>query len=158
MKKSLTLGLLICAIAYSYWEYSTGPSVSAAISGDEKAYSEERPPAPNKRYPPVEDVYEQRLSDVQVAGVGRVVKLLPDDNQGSRHQKFIVKLGSGITVLVAHNIDLAKRLNSLDVNDTLEFFGEYEWNDRGGVVHWTHHDPSGRHIDGWLKHRGVIYK
>ncbi|WP_188151398.1 DUF3465 domain-containing protein [Teredinibacter waterburyi] len=158
MRKSVALGLIVCAVAYSYWNYRTLPSESIPTSGGEVGHAEEISSQFDNLYSSVEEAYEKRLSDVQVIGVGRVVKLLPDDNKGSRHQKFILKLSSGITVLVAHNIDLAKRLNLLKVNDTLEFFGEYEWNDRGGVVHWTHHDPSARHIDGWLKHDGVVYK
>jgi hypothetical protein len=40
----------------------------------------------------------------------------------------------------------------------VEFFGEYEWNAKGGVVHWTHHDPQGLHENGWLKHQGRLYQ
>ena len=87
-----------------------------------------------------------------------MIKILADDNKGSRHQKFIVKLASGQTVLIAHNIDLARRINSINIGDSIEFYGEYEWNAKGGIVHWTHHDPAGRHKDGWLKHNGVLYK
>lgn len=106
----------------------------------------------------IEAAYESRQSDVQVEGVGRVVKVLPDDTKGSRHQKFILELGSGRTVLVAHNIDLAPRIPGLREGDQVGFYGEYEWNERGGVVHWTHHDPQGRHADGWLKHDGKLYQ
>lgn len=101
--------------------------------------------------------YQSKVSKVQVRGVGTVVKVLSDDNSGSRHQKFILKLASGHTVLVAHNIDLASRVASIKNNDTVEFYGEYEWNAKGGVVHWTHHDPAGKHQGGWLKHNGKLY-
>ena len=36
--------------------------------------------------------------------------------------------------------------------------GEYEWNARGGVVHWTDRDPSGRGPGGWLEHQGRRYQ
>jgi hypothetical protein len=106
----------------------------------------------------ISSAYETRTSNVQVRNTGIVVKVLPDDNKGSRHQKFILKLPSGQTVLIAHNIDLAPKINSINTGDSIEFYGEYEWNAKGGVVHWTHHDPAGRHEDGWLKHNGVVYK
>ncbi|MBA4502217.1 DUF3465 domain-containing protein [Marinobacterium marinum] len=103
-------------------------------------------------------LYENRLSDVQVRGVGVVERVLPDDLEGSRHQKFILRLQSGQTLLVAHNIDLAPRLTGLEKGDQVSFNGEYEWTRHGGVVHWTHHDPAGRHEHGWLKHRGRTYQ
>lgn len=106
----------------------------------------------------LELAYESRQSDVQVKGSGTVIRVLQDDNIGSRHQKFIVKLSSGQTVLISHNIDLAARINSLAKGDRVQFFGEYEWNNKGGVVHWTHHDPKGRHVGGWLKHNGKTYQ
>lgn len=102
--------------------------------------------------------YQNRRSDVQIRGQGEVVRILPDDNDGSRHQRFILRTGNGQTVLIAHNIDLAPRVQNLKVGDQVEFYGEYEWNDRGGVIHWTHHDPQGRHVGGWLKHKGRIYE
>jgi hypothetical protein len=86
------------------------------------------------------------------------VRILPDDNDGSRHQRFILELDSGQALLIAHNIDLAPRINDLDKGDTVAFYGEYEWNSKGGVIHWTHNDPNYRHIDGWLKHRGRTYQ
>ncbi|MGF1719496.1 DUF3465 domain-containing protein [Vibrio kyushuensis] len=102
--------------------------------------------------------YEINQSDLQVQGSGDVIRLLPDDNEGSRHQKFILKLNSGQTILVAHNIDLAPKIKNLRRGDTVKFFGEYEWNNKGGVIHWTHRDPNGRHAHGWLKHNGRTYQ
>lgn len=102
--------------------------------------------------------FERQQSNIQVAGEGVVLKTLPDDNKGSRHQRFILKLSSGQTLLVAHNIDLADKIRGLKKGDTVGFYGEYEWSQQGGVIHWTHHDPQGRHADGWLKHQGRIYQ
>ena len=102
--------------------------------------------------------YERKLSNVQVQSVGRVKAILRDDNDGSRHQKFILALDNGLTVLVAHNIDLAPRVDNLHKGDTVEFFGEYEYSNQGGVIHWTHRDPNHRHENGWLKHDGQKYQ
>lgn len=94
----------------------------------------------------------------QVRGSGTVVRILSDDNDGSRHQRFILRLGSGRTLLVAHNIDLAPRVSGIREGDTVEFYGEFAYNAKGGVIHWTHHDPQERHPDGWLRHRGRKYQ
>ncbi len=104
------------------------------------------------------EAFERKQSDVQIQGEGEVVSILSDDNEGSRHQRFILGFGSGQTVLVAHNIDLAPRIDAIRKGDLIEFYGEYEWNSKGGVIHWTHHDPRGNHVDGWLKHEGKTYK
>ncbi|WP_187380217.1 DUF3465 domain-containing protein [Vibrio mimicus] len=106
----------------------------------------------------LQQAYKSQQSDLQVQGLGQVVKVLPDDNDGSKHQKFILKLNSGQTLLVAHNIDLAPRIPNLKVGDSVEFYGEYEWNKKGGVLHWTHKDPQNRHAHGWLKHSGLVYE
>ncbi|GGB89258.1 hypothetical protein GCM10011352_14050 [Marinobacterium zhoushanense] len=106
----------------------------------------------------IADAYDKQQSDIQVSGAGVVIRILPDDNDGSRHQRFILRLASGQTLLIAHNIDLAPRIDALREGDRVEFYGEYEWNAKGGVVHWTHHDPAGRHLSGWLKHDGEIYQ
>jgi hypothetical protein len=106
----------------------------------------------------IEQAIEQRRSDVQLTVVGTVKKILNDDNEGSRHQRILVELPSGHTVLVAHNIDLAARVPDLQPGDAIELHGEYVWNDRGGVMHWTHHDPAGRHAAGWIKHGNRTYQ
>ena len=108
--------------------------------------------------PLIQPAYSQKQTDLVIEGEGQVIKLLPDDNHGSRHQRFIIRLPSGQTLLVAHNIDLASKIDPLSVGDVIDFRGEYEWNAKGGTVHWTHHDPAGRHIGGWLKHGGQTYQ
>lgn len=106
----------------------------------------------------INKAYQVKQSDIQVQGVGKIIKVLKDDTQGSRHQRFLVKLPSNLTILIAHNIDLSNKIENIKVGDTIEFYGEYEWNNKGGVVHWTHHDPRKKHEDGWLKYQGIIYQ
>lgn len=102
--------------------------------------------------------FKTRTSNVKVEGEGVVTRTLKDDLAGSRHQRFVVRLASGQTILIAHNIDIAPRVNGLRKGDSLRFNGEYIWNKDGGMVHWTHHDPEGRHAAGWLKHNGRTYQ
>lgn len=102
--------------------------------------------------------FANRLGNQQLEGQGTVIETLADDTNGSRHQRFIVRLESGHTLLVSHNIDLAPRIDALRTGDTVAFYGEYEWNPKGGVIHWTHHDPQGRHPAGWIRHGGRSYQ
>ena len=106
------------------------------------------------------EAYKNKQSNVWVEGSAEVIKLLKDDTYGSQHQRFLVKLSARDkqTLLFAHNIDLAPRINSLQVGDTITFKGEYEYNPKGGIVHWTHHDPDGSLPGGWIKHQGKVYE
>ena len=114
--------------------------------------------APGRLDTTVERLYEARRSGVVLEGRGIIERVLPDDVDGSRHQRLILRLASGHTLLVSHNIDLAPRVPDVEPWDRLSFRGQYEWNDRGGVVHWTHHDPQGRRPGGWLRHAGKTYR
>ncbi|MBU2864399.1 DUF3465 domain-containing protein [Reinekea forsetii] len=105
----------------------------------------------------LQNAYDNKTSGLQVEGSGEVTQLLADDTEGDKHQRFIVTLDSGQTLLVAHNIDIAPRIDVIATGNRIEFYGVYEWNDEGGVVHWTHRDPNQKHVDGWLKYKGVKY-
>ena len=143
MNKLITIFVLLVG-AYIGWGQFNQSDDSAAFT--------------NQNDTVLSDAFSERLSGVQAEGNGTVIKILSDDNEGSRHQRFILKLQSGQTLLIAHNIDLAPRLSNLREGDTVAFNGEYEWNSKGGVIHWTHHDPNGYHEAGWLKHNGQIYQ
>jgi hypothetical protein len=106
----------------------------------------------------LQQAYQSQQSNVQVQGVGYVIKVLSDDTKGSQHQRFIVKLNSKQTLLIAHNIDLAPRIPNLKKGDKIQFYGEYEYNKQGGIVHWTHKAMQGNHVHGWLKRNRVIYQ
>ena len=103
-----------------------------------------------------EDAYRNRLSGVMVTAEGPVIRLLADDNDGSRHQRFIIRLKSGQTLLVAHNIDLSMRVPAQE-NVMVRLHGQYEWSDKGGTVHWTHRDPQQKHESGWIEINGRRY-
>ncbi len=146
MKKFLIVLIFLAAAVFIYDEsqkVETSPPLTPTIFVDPTDMS--RP----------DDLW---LPGQQVQGRGMVLRILPDDNEGSRHQRFILELPSGRTVLVAHNIDLAPRIPALQTGDTVGFYGEFETNDRGGVIHWTHHDPQNRHPHGWLEHNGSRYE
>lgn len=116
------------------------------------------PPQPPPTSGVIEQAFRNHSSGLPVTETGMVSKILADDNDGSRHQRFIVRLASGHTILIAHNIDIAPRVAGLREGDQIAFSGSYEWNEKGGVVHWTHHDPSGRHAAGYVFHNGLNYQ
>ena len=144
MKRIHIAAVVVCASICAGWGStvrSSGYNVGAA--GDDSQ---------------IRRAFKNRTSNVQVEGEGEVTRILADDLSGSRHQRFIVSLASGQTLLIAHNIDIAPRVAGLQTGDSVRFYGEYVWNQEGGKVHWTHHDPKGRHVAGWLKHKGLTYQ
>lgn len=104
-----------------------------------------------------EAAFATQRSGVWLEAEGEVTRILSDDNEGARHQRFVLELDGGHSVMIAHNIDLAERV-PLARNDRIRLRGRYEWNDRGGVIHWTHHDPDGRGPGGWVELAGETYR
>ena len=144
--KRLLLIIVVAIAAYAgYIQYCPGLSEASAAET-------------NRNDSVLANAFSNHLSNVRVQGEGVVTKILPDDNDGSRHQRFIIRLRSGQTILIAHNIDLAPRIPGLSEGDAVSFNGEYIWNSKGGTVHWTHRDPSRRHLTGWLKHNGQTFQ
>jgi len=101
---------------------------------------------------------ERHRSKVWGQAAGTVVRLLEDDRKGIPHQRFVLQVESGTTVLIEYNIDLAPRIDPLVVGDSVIVRGEYLWNDEGGLIHWVHRDPTGAPGGGWLRVRGKIYQ
>jgi hypothetical protein len=104
------------------------------------------------------EAYGAHRNVPQVQGSGIVTKVLKDDTKGLQHQKFLLKVSDGITILIAHNIDLAPRVDDIHEGDVVGFNGEYIYTPKGGTVHWTHKDPRGKHAAGWLQHNGKKYE
>jgi hypothetical protein len=145
MKRAFVIGvLLIAGYVGIVWNRGDHPAGNGAVSvgGDQS----------------IATAFQNQASNIQVEGEGTAIRILADDLEKPRHQRFILQLASGQNLLVTHNIDLAPRIEDLAEGDRVSFNGEYEWNDKGGVIHWTHHDPSGQHEAGWLKHQGQVYQ
>lgn len=105
----------------------------------------------------IKQAFREQRSGLFVEVPGTVVRVLPDDEEGDRHQRFVIDIGAGHALLVAHNIDLAPRVPLVE-HDLVRIHGEYEWNGAGGVLHWTHHDPGGHRQGGWIEHKGRRYE
>jgi hypothetical protein len=146
LKNIVVLLLLLAAAYFGLWSPNEIEAPTAAET--------DRVSAQN----PIDQAFRSRAKDLQITLEGRVKRVLADDRKGSRHQRFIIDVASGHTLLVAHNIDLAPRVENLTAGDQVKIHGVYEWNEKGGVVHWTHHDPKGRHEGGWIRHQGRTYQ
>src|SRR5205823_3859295 len=94
---------------------------------------------------------------VEVTIQAPVLKMLPDDTEGLTHERFLLKLSNGSTILVAHDTGMAPRV-PLQAGDIVRIHGEYIWNERGGVIHWTHHTDTPRHEGGWIFFNGQVYQ
>jgi hypothetical protein len=140
--KWLLAALAILGLAiYQYYQFERAPVVGGADSARN----------------PVLAAYAAQQSGLWLETSGRIQRVLHDDNDGARHQRFVLELDGGHTVLVAHNIDLARRIPARQ-GLTLGVRGRYEWNNHGGVIHWTHHDPQGREPGGWISIDGTRYE
>lgn len=152
------LGVALVSTAYLAW-YSPGAPLADAPpppvpSADDAA------PAAATQYDAqaVRRAYARQARGLLLEVEGVVERTLADDRDGSPHQRFIIRTESGITLLVAHNLDLAPRLSGLAEGDRVRAYGEYEWNPQGGVLHWTHDDPAGQHPAGWIDWQGRRYQ
>jgi hypothetical protein len=97
--------------------------------------------------------YDKSSWDEWIEDTGIVIRLLNDADDEGPHQRFVVRLASGQTLLVAHNLEIAERV-PLGIGDRVGFRGVFEWNREGGILHWTHHDPQNQGEDGYLDFRG----
>jgi hypothetical protein len=107
----------------------------------------------------VQNDYAERRSTVEVTAEGVVTAVLPDDTGPSgTHQRFIIRLGGATqTVLIDNNVTVGQRV-PIAASDDVTVHGEYIWNDQGGLIHYTHHDPAPGHEGGWIDRNGVRYQ
>lgn len=70
------------------------------------------------------------------------------------HEGFIVRAG-GATYRVEDNVNITGPI-PLRRGDVVTLLGQFECDDR--VIHWTHHDPRGRHPSGYIEVNAKLYE
>ena len=153
MKRIVALAVVsVLAVLWLQQEHAT------IAPAPQDASSPRQAPAPQHAPVATPELIGRDASGRMLAVSGVVDRILSDDHDGSRHQRFILRMNTGQTLLVAHNIDLAPRLEGLRPGERLDLYGQYEWNERGGLMHWTHHDPDGSHPGGYIERQGRRYQ
>lgn len=156
MKQLAAIAVLLIAGVYQYFGTGDNNSNQSGKRPATQAQSNNLPDQ-NKVVSRIRAAKDDTSAKFWTTVQGEVIKNLKDDTKGSQHQKFLVRISNDITLLVAHNIDLAPRA-PVSKGDRVTMRGEYAWNNRGGVFHWTHHDPRGKKEGGWIEVGGKRYE
>jgi hypothetical protein len=156
LRRALVALLVAATLAFAsrFASHGAAPAASPALPTPTLPAADA--PGSSTGADPVLAAFRARRSDVEVETAAKVMRVLKDDEKGSRHERFLIRVADTLTVLVAHNIDLSPRIPLL-AGDSVRLRGEYEWDERGGVIHWTHRDPRGRRAGGWIMHEGRRY-
>jgi hypothetical protein len=103
--------------------------------------------------------YSAGRSHVEVVADGTVTRLLGvQAGRVSPHEGFLLRLASGcsLVVRIEANTDFTGPIPLADGQHVV-VKGEYEYYPLGGVIHWTHRDPRGRHEGGYIESGGRTY-
>jgi hypothetical protein len=104
----------------------------------------------------VQDAHLYRQTGFIAEVEGIVARILMDDREDRRNQKFTIRLTNGQMLLVIHDQEVAGRV-PVSVGDTVLVRGEYVWTETGGTLRHTQRDYSTRRLHGWIDHRGERY-
>ena len=106
------------------------------------------------------DAIAHGRTGAEVTVEGRVLRVLStSDGESGMHQRFVVAVKSSKyeqDVLIADNVSIA-RAAPVRAGDDVTVRGELAIDPSGPVIHWTHHDPRGRHEAGFIRDNGVMY-
>jgi Protein of unknown function (DUF3465) len=105
------------------------------------------------------DAYHAGRSRIEVVAAGTVTRVLGTQaGRVSPHEGFLMRLASGcdLVVRVEANTDFTGTF-ALARGDVVSVKGEYEYYTLGGVIHWTHRDPRGRHDGGYIQTKTGTY-
>ena len=110
----------------------------------------------------VYEAWRSQRSHLEVTADGSIARVLGTRRGPSGvHEGFLLHLGGsagrGLTVRVESNVDLTGPI-PLRAGQAATVRGEYVYDPRGGLIHYTHLDPRGRHAAGYVRVDGRIYQ
>lgn len=104
--------------------------------------------------------YAGQGSGQEVLAQGNVAAILGTrEGPSGEHEGFLLQLTGDcdLVVRVETNVDLTGPV-PLRAGEAAIVKGQYEYTVMGGVIHWTHHDPAGRHVAGYVQAGGKVYQ
>lgn len=101
-------------------------------------------------------VNDRRRVNYVEGGSMTVTKVLPDDDYGRKHQKWMVRLTNGEVMQAVYNSDMCPEV-PVRVGDVIAMGGMFLWTSSGPMLHWLHHDPRGTRPDGYVYVNGKYY-
>ncbi len=118
-------------------------------------------PSANDGNAAVFDAWRAQRSHIEVTARGVIARDLGTRaGVSAAHEGFLLHLagasGRGLTVRVEANVDFTGPM-PIAAGESVIVRGEYEFDARGGVIHWTHRDPRGRHPGGYIEIQNKRY-
>ncbi|MDG0816825.1 DUF3465 domain-containing protein [Bdellovibrio svalbardensis] len=101
-------------------------------------------------------IHDDRGVNYIEAGQMVVEEILPDDNQGLPHQKWLVRLSDNSSVELVYNSDMGDRV-PLQVGEVMSAGGQLIMAQQGPLLHWLHSDPKQHRPDGYVYVNGTYY-
>ena len=104
--------------------------------------------------------YASQSSGNEVLVSGHVVALLGTrESRSGKHEGYLVKLNKNCDLLlkVETNTSITGPI-PFTHDEPIVLKGVYVYDPLGGLIHWTHHDPSGRHMNGYVIAGGKSYR
>jgi hypothetical protein len=110
----------------------------------------------------VYDAWRTGRSHLELTASGSVARTLGlRRGPSGMHEGFLLHLrgsaGRGLTIRVEDNVDLTGPI-PMAAGDDVEVRGEYVYDERGGLIHYTHLDPRGRHPGGYVRVHDKVYQ